>query len=316
MIREIWLTDAENKDRFNFSSFGDFIFTSPTNLGIYRNKNFLVVNNQQIEVEDIPSFKNITGTIIIKGLNSELETKYAQLRDFISKHIKTGFRLYLKVRENVSARYINCAIDSLDKTEKSTANTMLIPINIIPKSLWLGDVEGTSITQSANINGIFRFAEQNNGEYGARFIERPLNDEYGNTIYSIAFASGSISQAFIFNSGEETTPLIIRVYGKAVNPYIKLKDYNTGEILQSVKFNNLTVADDSYLEINSEPDRTYIEVVNITTGNRTDVESYVDESTNIYMNLPIGSYIIEASDDISSNVVQTRVFFTNQYKGA
>lgn len=316
MIREIWLTDAENKEMFKFSSFGDFIFTSPTSLGVYRSKNFLIVNNQQIEVEDIPSFKNITGTIIIKGLNSELETKYAQLRDFISKYIKTGFRLYLKVRENVSARYINCAIDSLDKTEKSTANTMLIPINIIPKSLWLGDVEGTSITQSVYVDGIFRFAEQNNGEYGARFIERPLNDEYSNTIYSIAFSSGSISQSFIFNSGEETTPLIIRVYGKAVNPYIKLKDYNTGEILQSVKFNNLTVADDSYLEINSEPDRTYIEVVNITTGNRTDVESYVDESTNIYMNLPVGSYVIEASDDVENNVLQTRVFFTNQYKGA
>ena len=190
MIRKIWITDKENNEIFDFSSFGDFMFTSPTSLGIYRVKNFLVVNNQQIEVEDMPSFKNITGTIIIKGLNSELESKYAQLRDFISKYIKTGFRLYLKTQENVSARYINCAIDSLDKTEKSTANTMLIPINIIPKSLWLGDVEGASITQSAYVDGVFKFVDNGKIGYGARFIKRPLTDEYGNEIYSIAFSSG------------------------------------------------------------------------------------------------------------------------------
>ena len=32
--------------------------------------------------------------------------------------------------------------------------------------------------------------------------------------------------------------------------------------------------------------------------------------------IPVGSYVIEATDDVPTNIVQTRVYFTNQYKGA
>ena len=310
MQRQIWLTDKDNLERFDFTAFGDFIFTNPTSLGIYRQKNFLIVNNQRITVQDVPSFKNITGTIIIKGKYSELESKYATLRDFISKHIKNGFRLYLKTENNKPARYVNCDIDTLDKTEKVTG-TIVVPINILPKSLWLGDVSGASISQQVNVNNIFAFTDT------LKFIERDgMIDEYNKTYYSIAFVDSATSEAFVFNGGEETTPLLIRVYGEATNPYIRLKDFATGQVLQSVKFNNLTINADGYLEINSNPEFAYIEIVNKITGERQNVENYADQETTIFMNLPVGSFVIETSDDVADNVVDTRVFFTNQYKGA
>ena len=49
--------------------------------------------------------KNITATIMIKASNKELESKYSLLRDFISKHIKNGFRLYINVGKVKYLRY-------------------------------------------------------------------------------------------------------------------------------------------------------------------------------------------------------------------
>ena len=315
MQRIFWLTDRENTERFDFTAFGDFIFSNPTSLGIYREKEFLIVNNQRIEVSDVPTFKAITGTVIIRGAYKDLEAKYATLRDFISKHNAAGFRLYCKTQEDVAERYIKCAIDTLDKSEKSTANTMLVQLNILPESLWLGDVSGASVAQKVSVSGVFRFAERAKG-FGARFEQRPLTNEFGKVVYGIAFGGEQLSQAFIFNSGEVASPLTIRIYGGATSPYLSLKDYTTGEVLQDVKFNNLIVPSGSYVEINANPDGAYIELVNEETGARLDVEDYADESTSIYMSLPVGAYVIEAGDELATNAVRTRVFFTNQYKGA
>lgn len=311
MIRKIWLTNNDNSAKFEFTDFGDFIFSNPTSLGIYRQKEFLIVNNQRIETNDVPSFKSVTGTIIIKAPNKDLESKYALLRDFVSKYNDEGFRLYVKTEESKPERYIRCAIESVDKSEKSTANTMLIPISILPKSLWLGDVSGTSVAQKVAVRGMFRFINNK-----ATFIKRDFEDEFGNDYYSMAFSTSAISRAFVFNGGEEITPLLIRVYGVAVNPHIKLKDYVTGEVLQDIKFKNLTIPQGSYLEVNSSAESAYVELVNSDTGERIDVEDFADQDSTIFMNLPLGSYIIEASDEVEANIVATRVFFTNQYKGA
>lgn len=319
MIREIWLTDIDNRERFTFKNFGDYTFTSPTGFGVYRSKEFLAVNNQQIEISSVPAFKNITGTIIIKGANKDLEAKYSVLRDFISRHNKKGFKLYVKTEESREARYIKCAIDSLDKTEKYTANTMLVPINIIPKTQWLGEVIGVSVVQSVDVEGMFAFMQKDIGNrtiFATSFIERDFDDEFGRQYYSIAFASGDMSTTSITNAGEETAPLIVRVQGEAVNPYVALKDKDTGEVLQSVKFNNLTVPTGSYLEINSDPESTYIEVVNEATGVRYDVEDFADEETSVYLTLPVGQFVIEASDEVQGNVVHTRVFAEQRFGGA
>lgn len=315
-MRKIWLTNYDNTETFNFDNFGNYSFTAPNKFGIYRNKSFLQVNSKRITTFDSPKFEPITGMIIIKGANKELEALYNNLRDFISKHNKKGFRLYVQAEEGFTARYIDCEIDSLDKSEKTSANTMAVPIVLMPKSLWLGDVSGASIVQKDYSQGVFRFSLNKNNLYSARFIEREMNTEFGKKVYSITFGTGDISRTILFNGGEEVSPLIIRVYGDAVNPYIKLKDKATGEVLQSVKFNNLTIAEGYYLEINSNPESAFVEVVNSETGERWDAENYASEETNIFMTIPVGDCIIEATDDVPSNIVQTRVYFTNQYKGA
>lgn len=320
MQRKIWLTNKDNTDTLEFDSnaFGSMIFTAPTKFGIYREKDYITVNNQRITIKDEPVFEKITGIIIIRGLYSELEAKYSILRDFISKYIKEGFRLYVQTQENVQARYINCDIESLDKSEK-TSGAISVPITIQPKTLWLGDVSGASISQAISVEGQFKFTEQTiggNTVYATKFALRSFDDEYGNDVYSIALASSQVSTAFIFNSGEETTPLLIRIYGPATNPYIKLKDYESGEVVQSVKFTGLTITSDYYIEINSNPENNYIERVKISDNERSDVEDFADQDKTIFITLPTGRYNIETSDDVVAHTLDTRIFFTNQYKGA
>lgn len=312
MIRKIWLTDKDNINKFDFSDFGNFIFTAPTNLGIYREQEFLMINTQRILVNDVPKYNDITGVVLIKSANKDLEKKYAELRDFISKNIKKGFRLYVQTQKEVQARYINCNIRSLDKSEKSTANTMLIPIIISPQSLWLGDVSGVTTVQNILVEGIFQFTQkdENGGIYAVQFKERE------NSLYSIAFSSGQISQVILANNGEESSALKIRIEGEAVNPLIRLINSETNDTIQSVKFNNLIVPENYSLEINSDPLNTYIELINNATNERIDVEQYADENSNIYLNIPVGSYTIQASDDTETNIVQTKILFSEQYKGA
>lgn len=318
MQRKIWLTDANNLNRFDFTAFGDFIFTSPTSLGIYRQQEFLNIGNQRIKISDVPTFKSITGTIIIKGKYSELEAKYAKFRDFISANEKAGFRLYVQTQENVSARYIKCDIDTIDKTEKTTA-TIMLPISIQPKSLWLGDVASVSVEQSVSVPNAFSYTAQNIGGqtiYGFGYIERDeMYNEFGNQVYATAYGLGSISQVPVFNSGEEETPLRIRIYGEAINPLVLLKT-KEGEVLQSVKFSNLTIDASHYLEINSDAEFARIELVDKATGARADVEDYADQDTNIFIRLPVGEYTLQTSDEVPTNAVTTRVDFPLQFKGA
>ena len=322
MLREIWITNKDGTDIFKFENFGTFTFTSPTSFGIYRKKEFLKVGNQCVEIEDLPQFKNITGTIIIKSANAELENKYNQLRDFVAKYTKTGFRLYVKTTET-NERYIECSIDSLDKAEKRSANTMEVGLNILPKSLWLTDANTVAVQVRSSVANPFKFARNINvsGLYAVMF---DYNSDLGN--YAVGFEGGNIQMAEISNVGEEETPLLIRIYGKAVNPLVKLKDKRTGAVIQSVSFNNYTVSTGYYLEINSNPESTYIELVNEETGARTDVEDLVDQDTTIYMTLPVGDFVIEvvemgqntSIDDIGERkerTMQTRVFYRNQFKG-
>lgn len=321
MQRLIWLTNKDNSEKYEFSNFGKVIFTLPTNLGIYRNMEYLTISNQRINIHNEPSFNTITGTIIIRGLYSELEYEYDKLKNFVSKNIKTGFRLYVKVAENISEKYIHCDIEILDKSEK-TSGTIVIPISIQPKSLWLGDVAGATIKQNVKLNGLFRFSENTIGQkkiYSTKFIRREnliytLNGVIRN-VYSITFENSIKSQAFIYNSGEEETPLLIRVYGPANNPLVELKEFETGNLLQSVKFNNLNIPKGFYVEINSNPEESCILLIDSSNGDKIDVEDYASQNTTVYMKLPIGRYVIEASDDNTANTLDTRIFFTNQFKG-
>ena len=305
-FRKFVLTDEENTNRIDLNDFSGYLATAPTGLGIYRVAEYITIGNQRIQTNNRNAFQKITLTINILGERSTWEQKYATLRDFISVHIKEGFRLYYTTE--IGTRYVKCDVNIVDKTEKDFSN-LPIRLEIQPKSLWLADVQATSVQQSVSTGNLFEFSEKAQDEYYAQFSE--IDTGY----YAIIFGTGSLQYADLVNIGGEETPLLIRLYGVASNPLIVLKEKTSGTVIQSVKFNNLNVPEGYYLEIDSSADDTHIHLVNQETGERFDREAYADLSTNIYLYLPQGRYTIEVSDESGTNTCYADILFANQYYG-
>jgi len=312
-FRKFRLTDADNTASIDLNDFNGYLATSPTGLGIYRVGEYITVGNQQIGTNNRSAFQKITLVVQILGERHTWEQKYSILRDFISLHLKRGFRLYYTTE--VGTRYVKCDINMVDKTEKDYAN-LPIKLEIQPKSLWLADVQATSVQQTIASGNLFEFSEKETDEYYAQFsLMQDVEDEYENDWYATIFGSGALQYADLVNVGGEDTPLLIKLFGRAVNPLIKLMDKTTGEVRQSVKFNDLTVPEGFYLEINSSADDTHIHLVNQQTGEHFDREAWADLTTNVYLYLPQGRYTIEVSDESETNTCYARVEFANQYYG-
>lgn len=325
--RKFYLTDIDNQERIDLSDFNGYTATSPTGLGIYRVSGYIKVGNQRLSTDNQNAFQKLTLLIEISGERSTWEQKYADLRDFISVNLRKGFRLYYTTE--VGARYIKCDINMVDKTEKARSH-LPIKLEIQPKTLWLSDVRATSVRQTISSGNLFQFSERATDEYYAQFalIEGLENDtphpypateqewedaEY--PYYATMFDTGALQFAELANVGGEDTPLLIRLFGRAVSPYITLKDKSTGEVIQSVKFNNLTVPEGYYLEINSDAEDTHIHLVNQQTGEHLDREAWADLNTNIYLYLPQGRYLIEVSDESGTNACYADIYYANQYYG-
>lgn len=310
-FRQVTITNEAQTERIELNDFDGYIMTSPTGFGVYRTSEYITVGNQRITSSNKPTFQKITFNVLIEGARSTWEEKYAQLRDFISRNIRNGFRLYYTPHEET--RYIKCDINILDKTEKDRAN-LPVKLEIQPLSLWLTDVQKDTIQQTASTGNLFAFKLNSYDEYSASFSEaEDMEDEYSRQVYAIAFGSGGVQIATLNNTGAETTPMRIRVYGRAVNPLISLKKYGSGQVVQYIKFNNLTIEDGYYLEINSDPANTYIELVNQSTGERFDREDYADIESNMYIVLPRGNFILSVTDEAETG--KADAFFANQYYG-
>lgn len=311
--RNMAITNENGTEVFDLNEFGNYIMTSPTGLGIYRASEYIVVGNQRVRADNKATFQKITFNVLIMGERNDWENKYAQFRDFISRNIKNGFRLYYTPFEET--RYIKCDINIVDKTEKDRAN-LPIKIEVQPLSLWLSDVVKESIQQESDDFNMFIFAENDYDEYSAVFDEvDDLEDDYERQVYAISFGASASQTATIVNSGFEPTPLNIRIYGVAVNPYVALKRYDNGEVVQSVKFSDLTIPDGYYLEINADATDTHIELVNISTGERFDKEDYADIDTNMYLTLPVGRFNITITDEGTDNKCFAEILYANQYYG-
>ena len=310
-FRQVTITNADNTDKLELNDFDGYIMTAPTGFGVYRTSEYITVGNQRIRADNKPTFEKITFNVLIMGGRSTWETKYAILRDFISKYMKTGFRLYYTPEEET--RYIKCDINILDKTEKDRAN-LPVKLDIQPLSLWLADVQKDTIQQATASGNMFAFKENDYDEYSAVFAElQDVEDEYERQYYSIAFGGGASQVAVLNNTGTETTPLVIRIYGRAVNPMITLKKYGSNEVVQYIQFNGLTIESGYYLEINSDPASTYIELVNRSTGQRFDRESYASIESNMYIVLPQGKYVLGVTDETQNS--RAEAFFSNQFYG-
>lgn len=323
--RQFVLTDIDNLQRIDLNDFNGYLATAPSGLGIYRVAEYITVGNQRVQTNNRSAFQKITLVVQILGARSTWEQKYATLRDFISVNLKKGFRLYYITE--TGTRYIKCDINMADKTEKDYAN-LPIKLEIQPNSLWLADVQATSVQQTIASGNLFEFSEKEINEYYAQFVlidglreeyPHPYTDvdveEAPHPYYATMFGTGALQYADLVNVGGEETPLLIRLFGRAVNPYITLKDKTTGEVVQAVKFNDLIVPEGYYLELNSSADDTHIHLVNQQTGEHFDREAWADLDTNVYIYLPQGMYTIEVSDESETNTCYATIKFANQYYG-
>lgn len=312
-FRQVTITNANNTDRIELNDFDGYLMTSPTGFGIYRNSEYIVIGNQRLRTINTPTFQKITFNVLMRGARSTWEVKYARLRDFISKYMKSGFRLYYTPHDET--RYIRCDINVVDKTEKDR-NDLPVKLEIQPLSLWLMDVNKNTISSAIESDNLFQFDEREFDEYTAQFNEvEDVEDEYERPYYSITFGAMATNTAMLYNAGEEETPLNIKVYGKVINPRINLKKASTGEIVQFVNFNNLTIDDGYYLEINSNPSSTYIEQVNIITGERFDREDFANIESNMYLQLPKGEWVLEVTNEFEGSRCYTEILYANQYYG-
>lgn len=311
-FRQVKITNEAQTESIELNDLDGYLMTSPTGFGIYRTSEYITVGNQRVQTNNRATFQKITMNVLILGERSSWEIKYANLRDFISRNLKKGFRLYYTPHEET--RYIKCDINIVDKTEKDYAN-LPIKLEIQPLTLWLTDDKKDSVQQSFTSENSFTFNQNAYNEYSATF---DLVNDYtigGETVYAISFIGNSSTVATVINNGMETSPLKIRLYGLAVNPRITLSKYGNGSVLQEVVFRDLTIQDGYYLEIDSEPTNTHIELVNISTGERFDRESWADIESNMYLILPVGKYNISVEDESGTNKCYAEIFYSNQYYG-
>ena len=310
------ITNINNTKGIDLNDFDGYLMTSPTGFGIYRTSEYITVGNQRISADNRPTFQKINFNIDIFGKRAEMEQKYAILRDFISQNIKKGFRLYYQAHDQM--RYIKCDINIVDKTQKMSAY-LPVKLEIQPKSLWLVDENKINTSQGRQTGNIFKFKLRtiNEASYDSAVFDfySGVLDEYGDPYYSMEFFTGATAQAILHNTGSETTPLIIRIYGECINPFVRLFKYGSSIASQTIVFENLEIPDGYYLEINSSPDTNYIELVNERTGQRYDRESFASIDSNMYISLPQGDWVIDVSDETGLNKCYSDIFFSNQYYG-
>lgn len=312
-FRHLKITNSDNTESIELNDFDGYLMTSPTGFGIYRISEYTNVGNQRINTSNRASFQKITFNVLILGNRNEWENKYAVLRDFVSKNLKNGFRIYYTPFKET--RYIKCDINIVDKAEKDMSN-LPVKFEVQPLSLWLSDVQKETIQQIRDDDNLFVFGENEYGGYSATFnLDENINDDYGRAYYSIKFGGGSLQSVVLNNTGTESTPLKLRVYGNAINPFIRLKKYGSGVVNQLIEFNNLEIPDGYYLEINSDPANTYIELVNKSTGERFDREDFAKIESNIYITLPQGRWVLDVTDESGVNKCYAEVFYANQFYG-
>ena len=317
--RKFTITNESRTESIELNDFYGYLATSPTGLGIYRENEYITVGNQRLTTNNRQAFQKITMTISILGERKNWEQKYAQLRDFIGRNLKQGFRLYYTPHE--VTRYIKCDILMADKTEKDTGN-LPIKLEIQPLSLWLDDVQVETVKKEVADENMFEFKanEDLTDEYGRPWYS--ANFEYiedfqidGYNVYGISFGAITSQITKLNNTGTENTPLVIQVFGRAINPYITLTNAKNNETYQSVSFSNLTIPTGYYLEISSDTADTHIELVNMQTQERFDAEEYADIDSNMYIELPTGEWNIEVTEESGEDESYTKIFFANQNYG-
>jgi len=310
MIRKIRLYGLDNGKTIDFSTFDKYIFTAPTGFGFKVNNEYMDVGYKRIRISQTKEYQSISGTIEVVGeTRDDWERNYNELRDFCAKNKKTGIKLYYSALQNVE-RYIICDINEVGKTEKSKA---YLPINFVidTKTNWLEDkeIDTQLIKQDFNEKsvGFYKTNLTGDWEYSYGFLYNAQLD-----YYSYKFEGNAIGQAVLINNGDDTTPLLITIFGECLNPTVLLLDVN-GNTLQSAKINTL-VDENQRLILNSDIDNLAVRLIT-ATGTIIDKTAYVDTDRTTYIELPVGTYTLRVIDE-SDTPVNAKVKFSWQFLGA
>jgi len=310
MIRKIRLYGLDNGKTIDFSTFDKYIFTAPTGFGFKVNNEYMDVGYKRIRINQTKEYQSISGTIEVVGeTRDDWERNYNELRDFCAKNKKTGIKLFYSALQNVE-RYIICDINEVGKTEKSKA---YLPINFVidTKTNWLEDKEIDTQLIKQDLNkksmGFYETDLTGDWKYSYGFLYNADLD-----YYSYKFEGNAVGEAVLINNGDDTTPLLITIFGECNNPTVLLLDVN-GNTLQSAKINTL-VDENQRLIINSDIDNLAVRLIT-ATGTIIDKTSVVDTDRTTYIELPIGTYTLRVIDE-SETPVNAKVKFSWQFLGA
>ena len=310
MIRKIRLYGLDNGKTIDFSTFDKYIFTAPTGFGFKVNNEYMDVGYKRIRINQTKKYQSISGTIEVVGkTRDDWERNYNELRDFCAKNKKTGIKLFYSALQNVE-RYIICDINEVGKTEKSKA---YLPINFVidTKTNWLEDKEIDTQLIKQDLNkksmGFYETDLTGDWKYSYGFLYNADLD-----YYSYKFEGNAVGEAVLINNGDDTTPLLITIFGECNNPTVSLLDVN-GNTLQSAKINTL-VDENQRLIINSDIDNLAVRLIT-ATGTIIDKTSVVDTDRTTYIELPIGTYTLRVIDE-SETPVNAKVKFSWQFWGA
>lgn len=310
MIRKIRLYGLDNGKTIDFSTFDKYIFTAPTGFGFKLNNEYMDVGYKRIRISQTKEYQSISGTIEVVGeTRDDWERNYNELRDFCAKNKKTGIKLYYSALQNVE-RYIICDINEVGKTEKSKA---YLPINFVidTKTNWLEDkeIDTQLIKQDLNEKSLGFYESDLTGDwkYSYGFFYNADLD-----YYSYKFEGNAVGEAVLINNGDDTTPLLITIFGECLNPTVLLLDVN-GNTLQSAKINTL-VDENQRLILNSDIDNLAVRLIT-ATGTIIDKTAYVDTDRTTYIELPVGTYTLRVLDE-SDTPVNAKVKFSWQFLGA
>lgn len=310
MIRKIRLYGLDNGKTIDFSDFSKYIFTAPTGFGFKVTNEYMDAGYKRIRINQTKEYQSISGTIEVVGeTRDDWERNYNELRDFCAKNKKTGIKLFYSVLQN-NERYIICDINEVGKTEKAKS---YLPINFVidTKTNWLEDKEIDTQLVKQDIDeksmGFYETDLEGDWKYSYGFL---YNEDLD--YYSYKFEGNAVGEAVLINNGDDTTPLLITIFGECLNPIISLIDVN-GNTLQTAKINTL-VDEGERLILNSDIDNLAVRLIT-ATGSIIDKTAYVDTDRTTYIELPIGTYTLRVIDE-SDTPVNAKVKFSWQFLGA
>lgn len=305
-MRYLKLASAKkpNTDFIELNDLEGFLCTSFQPIGISRRLEFLQIKNRQFEVGNNLNFKKYTLIIEILTKYSEYEAKHREFISFLDRNKKDGFRLYFRPYEGMDLRYCLCSIESSQRTEKMQP----ITLTLVQNSLWFGqENKSTTAHFVEEESNLFAFIDDN-GYYSTSFS---LDEQIPN-YYCVAFYSNIETQASIINKGYNEVPLIIRIYGRCVNPTVSLFKKNENNPIRQLQVFAI-VDNDYYVEVNANIEGNGVWYVNNQTKEKVSFDGLLNnELGSPYFYIDNGEYYIKVMDD-ANNTCICDVFWQEEY---